>query len=218
MEKMKIDTLVFDFNGTIINDLDLCLDILNKMLTLTNHKNVTKDEYLSIFTFPIIDYYVKAGFDLKPGGKDDFHSLAVIFDKSYRSQYMNCPIFSDVIPTLKKYYSKKKMILLSATKQEELDKQIASFGLTSYFDDVIGIKDIYAKSKLEEARLYFSTHPFNPSSTLFIGDTIHDYQVGKQLNSKTCLVSRGHQSTSVLKTEKSNLLLSDLASLDQYID
>jgi len=188
------------------------------MLVSANHNTVTKEKYLSIFTFPIIDYYVKAGFDLKPGGKDDFHSLAITFNKLYSSQYLNCPLFSDVIPTLKKYFPQKKMILLSATKQEELLKEAEYFGLTSFFDNIIGIKDIYGKSKLEEAEHFFSTHPINLSSTLFIGDTIHDCQVGKKLKGQTCLVSRGHQNRSILEEAKSTFLLDNLATLEEYID
>ena len=218
MSKTKIETLVFDFNGTIINDVDLCLDILNKMLVSANHNTVTKEKYLSIFTFPIIDYYIKAGFDLKPGGKDDFRSLAVTFNKLYGSQYLNCTLFGDVIPTLKKYCSKKKMILLSATKQEELLKEAEHFGITSFFDNIIGIKDIYGISKMEEAEHFFSTHPLDLNSTLFIGDTIHDCQVGKKLKGQTCLVSRGHQSRSVLEKARSTFLLDNLAALEEYID
>ena len=34
--------IFFDFNGTIINDIDLCLDLLNQILTKQNKKNLSK--------------------------------------------------------------------------------------------------------------------------------------------------------------------------------
>ena len=59
----KVDTIILDFNGTILDDLDLCFNVLNKMLVMYNHKPVTLEEYLDIFTFPVIEYYRKAGFN-----------------------------------------------------------------------------------------------------------------------------------------------------------
>jgi len=215
---MKIDTLVFDFNGTIINDVDLCLDILNKMLTSCNHKTVTKEEYLHMFTFPIIDYYVKAGFDLGPNGKDSFEKLAVVFDQSYRSRFNEIKLFNDVVPTLKKYKENKRLILLSATKQINLEHQVDKLNLTSFFDSVIGINDIYASSKLEQAKIYFSSHMFDPSTTLFIGDSLHDNDVGEELHSHTALIYRGHQAKDVLQKGHQEFLLPDLSSLDSIID
>ncbi len=75
-----MDYIFFDFNGTIIDDLDLCLDLLNKMLIKKNHKPITKERYLDIFTFPVKKYYIKAGFDLP---KDNFEELADFFIEQY---------------------------------------------------------------------------------------------------------------------------------------
>ena len=48
---MKYDYLVLDFNGTIIDDVDLCLNILNHLLEERNYKKVSLEEYKHIFTF-----------------------------------------------------------------------------------------------------------------------------------------------------------------------
>ena len=39
---MKYDYLVLDFNGTIIDDVDLCLNILNHLLEERNYKLESK--------------------------------------------------------------------------------------------------------------------------------------------------------------------------------
>ena len=59
----EVKTVIFDFNGTILDDLDLCFNILNKMLNMYNHPSISKGRYLDIFTFPVIEYYKKAGFN-----------------------------------------------------------------------------------------------------------------------------------------------------------
>ena len=50
-------TIFFDFNGTIINDVDLCLNILNEMLKENGLEPITLERYREIFTFPIKKYY-----------------------------------------------------------------------------------------------------------------------------------------------------------------
>ena len=46
MDKKRFyETIVFDFNGTIIDDAWYTKDVLNEMLTMQGHKTVTLDEY-----------------------------------------------------------------------------------------------------------------------------------------------------------------------------
>ena len=58
--------IVLDFNGTIIDDVDVSLECLNILRArFLNLAPLSLDEYRHIFTFPIIDYYKCAGFDFK---------------------------------------------------------------------------------------------------------------------------------------------------------
>ena len=79
---MKYKNIVFDFNGTIINDVDLCINLLNEMLVMKNHQEVRREDYFDIFTFPIIEYYKKAGFDFVGY---TFEELANYFINKYKS-------------------------------------------------------------------------------------------------------------------------------------
>ena len=55
--------LFLDFNGTVLNDVDLCLNLLNEMLVEKKKNALNIEEYKNVFTFPIKNYYIKAGFD-----------------------------------------------------------------------------------------------------------------------------------------------------------
>jgi phosphoglycolate phosphatase len=204
-KKINADTLVFDFNGTLIDDRNLCLSLLNGMLQSSHHEPVTFERYLDIFTFPIIDYYRKAGFVFKPQGPDDFDVLAKRFDHDYTARFSEASLFPDVITTLTRYQGKKRLIVLSATKQDNLESQLNALGLLSYFDTIIGIKDIYGASKLQEARDFFAKNAFDPSRTVFIGDTLHDDEVAVALHAHSILVTRGHQSVTRIEEGKSDL-------------
>ena len=66
--------LFFDFNGTIINDLGLCLDLLNKFLKEQGKKELTEEEYKEVFKFPVKEYYKDAGIDFN---SESYESLSI---------------------------------------------------------------------------------------------------------------------------------------------
>ena len=56
-------TIIFDFNGTLLDDCDLCLKILNFITKEYNLGEVSMEKYKEIFTFPVYLYYKTLGFD-----------------------------------------------------------------------------------------------------------------------------------------------------------
>ena len=76
----RYETIIWDWNGTLLNDLTLCVAITNKILT--NHDIGYMDEkrYKDIFGFPITDYYRKIGVDLN---KEPFELLTEKFISNY---------------------------------------------------------------------------------------------------------------------------------------
>ena len=51
-------TIFFDWNGTLLDDLSNSMDSMNEVLKRRNMKIMeTKEEYRSIFEFPVIKYY-----------------------------------------------------------------------------------------------------------------------------------------------------------------
>lgn len=214
---MKYQNIFFDWNGTLINDIDLCIELLNGMLQVNHHPKVKKETYRQIFTFPIKDYYIKAGFKFTPVGNDSFDTLAKDFSRIYKIRYKECHLFPDVVSTLKNLKKKANLYVLSATKEEELINELNNYGLLSYFTAVIGIKDIYGASKLDAAKTYFQKNSINPSTSLFVGDSTHDEEVGHALGGDVALIYRGHQTKEVLSASNPHYLCPDLTSLTSIV-
>ncbi len=181
-------TIIWDFNGTIINDVDLAVDILNSLYKIHHiDKCVGKKEYKEIFDFPVIDYYRNAGFDLN---EQTFQCISKEYIALYKEGFKHVKVSDDVITLLKKYQLKGyKNVIISASQHDMLVEQINSLGLNEYFDEIVGIDDIYATSKVDIAKRWASKHtgPF-----VFIGDTAHDYEVAKEIGATCYLLSDGH--------------------------
>lgn len=192
-----IKHIFFDFNGTLINDVDLCLELLNNLLSEQKKPSVDINKYKEIFTFPIKDYYIAAGIDLQMNSFDD---LSIKFINEYQPRSLECGLFSDVIPTIKKLKAESiHTYILSASEKNNLVEQCKFYNLLPLFDEILGIDNIHAGGKVSLALDFMKKTNINPNEALLIGDTIHDYEVARAIGVECRLVSTGHQSINVLK-------------------
>lgn len=210
----EVENILFDFNGTLVDDLDLCLELLNTMLKLRNHKTVSKEKYLEIFSFPVIEYYKKAGFKFP---EDNFPELADFFIEQYSRRNIECPLFDNVIEVLEYFKSKgKNLVIISASEKNLLLEQLKKYRIDHYFSDVSGLDNINASSKIESAKLFIKDKNYDLSKTVFIGDTLHDLEVSDALNVNCILISKGHQSKTRLK-QGNCLVVEDIIELKNIL-
>ena len=85
-----------------------------------------------------------------------------------------------------------RQCVLSASESESLKKQIEDFEIRHYFEEIMGINNIYAASKLMLAKSWRERHP--DEKVMFIGDTTHDIETAKILGADCFIVCAGHQS------------------------
>ena len=188
--------IVWDWNGTLFDDLHLCFSCINRLLK--NHAldplpNI--DAYRNVFGFPIADYDQRIGFDFE---QTPFSVLAQEYMEDYQAKSMHCSLYSDVMDTIEKVEKKKTpQVILSASKKAFLLDQIEQFPLEQHMDGIYGIEDIYAKSKVELAQAYRKQNPWD--ELWFVGDSVHDYEVAQAIDAHCVLVASGHQAKSTLE-------------------
>jgi phosphoglycolate phosphatase len=185
--------ILWDFNGTIIDDVDICLkaeqDILNR---LNMGKVVSREEYLELFEFPVIKYYEKIGFDFSILDFNEISKWFIEYYNSYKSEYK---LNKDVLQCIRDSVAKNnKNIIISASEQNMLVDQCEILKIDQYFDEICGINNINAHSKIAMAKEWLANNDYNNEEMLFIGDSVHDYQVAEELGVKCILVASGHQS------------------------
>ena len=74
-----------------------------------------------------------------------------------------------------------RQVILSASNLDTLRRQTDERGVTGYFDRLLGLGDIYAKSKVEVGLAYLKENGFDPARAVMIGDSVHDYEVAQAL-------------------------------------
>ena len=206
-------TVFFDFNGTILDDLDLCIDILNKMLTSRGYEAISKERYLEIFTFPIEEYYKAAGFDFSI---HSFKDLSFEFINMYQKASLKCKLHDGIIELLD-YLSQNNynIVLLTASEYKNVCEQLKHFNIINYFNEILATDNIYAISKVDRGKNYINNYSIDKSNSIMIGDTLHDATVAKELGIKCVLYSKGHQAKDRL--EKENEVIDNLLDLKNYL-
>ena len=194
----KFDSVIWDFNGTLIDDLDHVVYSVNIQLAKRKLPTLTVDTYRSIFGFPVEDYYRRVGFNLEMESMADLSSE---FFATYAPGLKDCLLHDGVIETLQRFKSiKLRQFVLSAMEEEMLRSMIEHFEIEAYFDGVYGLAHLEGDSKVSRGRDLLRDFNIEPRETLLIGDTDHDAEVAETLHLSAALLTLGHQSDERLRT------------------
>lgn len=186
----KYSHILWDWNGTLLNDAGWCVDVTRRMLKARGIAPIGEEGYRATFGFPVIEYYKRIGYDLE---KESFDALSVEFTTMYHEDETgHSELTQGAESVLKKAQALGiTQVVLSASRIDHLLLQINRFGLMKYFDEALGLSDIYAASKLDAGREYMKRT--NVKRALLIGDTTHDCEVAEALGADCVLYSKGHQ-------------------------
>jgi phosphoglycolate phosphatase len=83
---MQITHVVWDWNGTLLDDLDLSIETINSILEENKLKKINKEEYRKKFCFPIITYYDNVGLDISG---NNFNELSKKYIERYQPKSRN---------------------------------------------------------------------------------------------------------------------------------
>lgn len=187
----NITTIFWDWNGTLLNDMHICIDSINILLKERGKESLTLEEYRKIFTFPVKDYYEKAGFDFS---KEDFAKPATEFINVYTQKLPDAPLFKNTVKVLEFFRQKDKpQYIISAMEQNSLITSVKERNIENYFQKIMGINNHYAVSKIDRAKQLIKEIKIKPKTICLIGDTIHDYQVAEEIGCNCILITDGHQ-------------------------
>lgn len=197
MEQRKIEVCIWDFNGTILDDVDAGIFAVNELLAECGLQGIPdRAVYQETFGFPIRAYYQKIGFDFE---KTPYEELAPRWVEKYLRYVSTAECFEDVAVTVKNLNARGvRQIVLSATEREMLVGQLEALGLFSEFEEILGLDNIHAASKLSLAQSWRERN--RDVRVLLIGDTDHDVETARSIGAECVLVARGHQSRQRLKT------------------
>ena len=191
MDILKYRHIIWDWNGTLLDDVELCIKIINSMLAKRKLAAISRDNYRKIFTFPVFHYYEKLGFNFT---QEFFESISTEFIAMYEKMRNQCSLMSDAPKTLMCISQLGiTQSVLSASEQSHLIQAIVAYGLDKIFVAINGLDNHHASSKIDIGKSFVAGNKLEPSKILLVGDTTHDADVAASIGADCCLIPNGHQ-------------------------
>jgi phosphoglycolate phosphatase len=122
--------IIWDWNGTLLDDLDLCVGIIGELLAEHGLEPIDRATYLEGFRFPVIDYYRELGFDFD---RASFAELTKGFISRYAAKAASVGLFDGAVATLAALKERgAKCSVLSAAHEKDLVALLRHHGILDY--------------------------------------------------------------------------------------
>lgn len=184
--------ILWDWNGTLLDDTQAAVDTLNIMLARRGGRPVAMGYYRDHFAFPVKPFYESIGVCLE---NEDWDALAREYHDVYAAQPKR--LNPEAIAALERVkQAGARQAIISALRQDLLDAAAAAFGVAPYMEYVYGVDNLNGFSKVDRARellarLTAADADFSPSRVTLIGDALHDKEVADALGVRCVLCGQG---------------------------
>lgn len=183
--------VIWDWNGTLLNDTWLCVEVLNGLLARRGRAPISNEDYRRNFGFPVIEFYHFLGFETDT---DSFEQVSREFIGDYEARWLTECALHPQVPEILTAMANCGLThsVLSAAKQEALEIGIRHFGIHPHFEALCGTDNIYAQGKIERGRQWIAQLHWDPHEVVLIGDTLHDFEVAEAMGTACILLAHGH--------------------------
>ncbi len=188
---MSAPYILWDWNGTLLDDTEAALATLNEMIAKRGGQPIGMEFYRDHFAFPVRPFYDKIG--IVAHDEDEWNGIAHEYHEVYGRQPKKLnPLAVTALEMAKEAGCRQSIV--SALRQDLLEADMARNGVTEYFERICGSDNLDGASKLDRARVLLRTLSDTvPSGTHFvlIGDALHDKEVADALGVDCILCAQG---------------------------
>lgn len=167
-------TFIFDIDGTLINTEQAVLGSLQKLLKYNYHREMNQQDLAFVLGIP-------GAVSLRQLGIDDVHFANEIWNEYMRDYQHTIHAFEgiqEMLTTLREQ-SIPTGVVTSKTNQEFLD-DFVPFGLTPNLPYVVCADDTkHHKPHPEPLRRFLEISGAKANTSIYIGDTIYDYECAR---------------------------------------
>lgn len=190
-----IKAILWDFNGTVMDDMGASAGAVNAMLTKRNLPLITEEWYTLHLIMPLQAFYASVGFDMERERIEDVSEEFQVECSKFER-----PIFPEVLQALEDFSKKGyRQLLFSSLHHDILIRQAKERGIEGYFEAIVGRQDRLLGGKEAAVEAYFKANNLDPKEVLIVGDLTTDADMAKCVGSPCALICKGHQHRSVLE-------------------
>lgn len=205
---MSIKTVLFDFDGTLIDTNDL----INKSFFHTFDQfgySFTKEEILQFNGPPLQKTFT----NINPQLAEEMIQTYREHNAKYHDEYVT--LFPNVIETLDALQqSGFKLAIVSAKMRSGVEQGLEVTNIGSYFDTIVTIDDVAnPKPHPESVHKALENLGAMPEQSIMVGDNYHDIKAGNQAGAKTAGVAWSLKGEAYLQQYNPTYMLADMSDL-----
>jgi phosphoglycolate phosphatase len=204
-----IRNIIFDWSGTLVDDLPAVLKATNYVMQQAGRPQLTLEQFRAEFCLPFTDFYDRhvPHVPLPRLEKWFHHSFRQIQDSVIELPHArNFLVFCRA--------KKLHTFVLSTVLQEYFDTQAAATGLGRYLDHIY----TSVRDKRERIHAVLKEHRLRPGETLFIGDMQHDIETARHGGIHSCAVLTGYNQLDQLRAAEPDLIVEHLGELREILE
>ncbi len=199
--------IIFDWSGTLCNDLPPVIDTINRILTHHGAEAVDEATFREEFRLPFGDFYEER----IPGVTHaELEALYARFFPQTRETELPIPHAREFVETM--HAAGRRLFVLSAVTESHFVQQAKNLGFDGWFERVY--LDVRDKRKLIHRIL--DENRLKPDDTCFVGDMRHDVDTAKHAGITSIAVLTGYDSAAKLAPSEPDVMVLDLARLGDW--
>lgn len=180
--------LVWDWNGTLLDDLDLVVACTNTAFAAVAGPVVSAAEHRRQFRRPVVEYYAEVlG---RAVDADEFGRLDRVFHDAYRLGLATCALAADATNAIRDWSGTQS--LLSMWFHDELVPTVSGHGLTELFRRVDGLRaTMGGDRKAAHLAAHLAALEIDGGSVVLVGDSIDDADAAESVGARCVLYTGG---------------------------
>ena len=194
---MKKKHIIWDFNGTLLNDAQLSVDCDNHVFDELGLKHITIEDYRRHMTMPVRDFYTALGIDLSVY---PYETIARIWLDMFNRNAVSCGLVPGALEAIDRLNAMGcSQSILSASYEPDLRKQCDGLGLTQRMMMINGLCDESARKKTDIGRAQIRALGLAEEDIVLVGDMLADAELARALGTACVLVPWGHNAADRLE-------------------
>lgn len=212
---MKIDGIIFDFDGTLVDTFDTHLQSWREAFESVGSKMDNK-KFINNFGKSYKDFTFSINPNLSNFDIDKVIQTEKKLMKTRSSQYNLFPECREVLEILNE--KNIKCMIASSNPHQVTEDLLTQFKISHLISKVVGPDDVKnGKPAPDMLLLALKHYNMSPQNSIMVGDTSHDILAGKNADTKTALILRREDQESV-KVTNPDYIITSLEELLNFLD
>lgn len=202
-------TIIFDFDGTIVDSLDLVIEVFKEMVP--EHENASQDQVEALRNLSVKDISSSLGVPI--------WKVPFLVNKGrglMQKRIDQVSVFEGLEVALSQLQAKGcKLHIISSNSTENVQNYIKNAGLDQYFESINGGVGLFGKKKY--INRLCKKYCQNKEIVWYVGDEIRDIKAAKKAGVHMVAVGWGFNHPETLKAQKPDAVAMNLVDLEKII-